>query len=165
MQEEKVNMDTDNCIKSGAKTICVGLDGVIAQYRGWKGPDHIGEPMPGVKHFLYELTKDYNIIIHTTRQYPGVWDWLLKHQLRDYITGITSTKVPAVAYIDDKAVCFQGNFSEALTKIAFFSPWWKQTCSNCGYREGPVCRECKGENYGHITEAVPNATCGNWVAK
>ena len=115
-----------DCYKAGAKTICVDFDGVLAQYTGWKGPDHVGEPMPGVLEFLYKLSIDYQVVIHTTRQYPGVWDWLVKHNLQGYISGVTSTKVPAVAYIDDRAICFNGSFVDALEILANFNPHWKE---------------------------------------
>ena len=116
-----------DCYKAGAKTICVDLDGVLAQYGGWKGPDHIGEPMSGAGDFLQKLSQDYLVVIHTTRQYPGVWEWLLKHRLQDHISGITSTKIPAVAYIDDRAICFRGSFSDVLTDLRDFKPHWKGT--------------------------------------
>ena len=116
-----------DCYKAGAKTICVDLDGVLAQYGGWKGPDHIGEPMSGTGDFLQTLVRDYEVVVHTTRQYPGVWDWLIKHGFQGYITGITSTKVPAVAYIDDRAICFRGSFSDVLTDLRDFKPHWKGT--------------------------------------
>ena len=111
-----------DCYKAGAKTICIDLDGVLAQYSGWNGPDHIGEPMPGAGDFLEALAPDHQVVIHTTRQYPGVWDWLIKHGLRDYISGITSIKVPAVAYIDDRAIEFRGSFAETLMVFKIFLP-------------------------------------------
>jgi adenylylsulfate kinase len=115
-----------DCYKTRTKTICIDLDGVIAQYDGWNGPDHVGEPMPGAGDFLQRLSQDYEIVIHTTRQYPGVWDWLLKYRFQDYITGITSTKVPAVAYIDDRAICHQGDFEQTLIILENFKPHWKK---------------------------------------
>ncbi len=115
-----------DCYKAEPKTICVDLDGVLAQYTGWQGPDHIGEPMPGARGFLFDLrVRGYEVVIHTTRQYPGVWDWLIKHNLQDFISGITSSKVPAVAYIDDRAICFRGDFAETVIVLDNFKPHWK----------------------------------------
>lgn len=36
-------------------------------------------------------------------------------------------------------------------------------CSNCNHREGLVCYECEGENYGWATEVVPEAVCKNFT--
>ncbi len=35
-------------------------------------------------------------------------------------------------------------------------------CKNCGFRDGPVCYNCEGDNFGHVTEATPEGTCKNW---
>lgn len=49
------------------KIIAVDLDGTIAEYDGWKGDDIIGDPIPGAREFLLELSKLGKIIIHTVR--------------------------------------------------------------------------------------------------
>lgn len=54
------------------KTICVDLDGVLADYDGWKGIDHIGDPIEGAKEFLEKLKKDYIVSIFTTRCNPNI---------------------------------------------------------------------------------------------
>ena len=119
--------------------------------------------MPGAVSFLANLKEmGYKVIIHTTGPYPRVWDWLIKYQLHPFISGITNTKVPAVAYIDGRAVCFRGSFSDALADLQGFKPWWKNTCSNYGHQKDGVCHECAGENYGHATEVTPLARCSNW---
>jgi hypothetical protein len=40
------------CYKLKPKHVCVDFDGVLAEYTGWKGPDHLGAPRAGAKHFL-----------------------------------------------------------------------------------------------------------------
>ena len=40
------------CYTLKPKHVCVDFDGVLAEYTGWKGPEHLGEPMPGAKEFL-----------------------------------------------------------------------------------------------------------------
>ena len=50
------------------KTVCVDLDGVLAKYDGWKGIDHIGDPIPGAKEFCEGLKAlPCRILIWTTR--------------------------------------------------------------------------------------------------
>lgn len=49
------------------KHVCVDLDGVIAQYDGWKGLGVIGEPIPGAREFLSALHCHYKVVVFTTR--------------------------------------------------------------------------------------------------
>ncbi len=49
------------------KNIAVDVDGVLAEYSGWKGFDHIGDPLLGAREFLIELRKKYRVVIFTTK--------------------------------------------------------------------------------------------------
>lgn len=49
------------------KNICVDLDGTLAQYDGWKGLSHFGDPFPGAQDFVAKLQKMGTVVIHTTR--------------------------------------------------------------------------------------------------
>ena len=49
------------------KNIAIDVDGVLAEYSGWKGFDHIGDPLPGAQEFLIQLRKKYRVVIFTTR--------------------------------------------------------------------------------------------------
>jgi hypothetical protein len=67
--------------------IGVDLDGTLAHYDGWKGPEHIGEPV----HEMLERVRAWigegkEVRIFTARawdpvQVPYVHDWLVKHGL------------------------------------------------------------------------------------
>jgi len=117
-----------DCYKAGSKTICVDLDGVLAQYSGWKGPDHIGDPMPGAGDFLDWLNEQgYEIVVHSTRPPDKVISWALKHGFcKGYKIRATNEKVPAMAYIDDRAMCFTGCFADMMLRLKYFRPWWKE---------------------------------------
>lgn len=151
-----------DCYKAGTKTICVDFDGVLAQYDGWKGPDSLGEPMPGARDFVQQLSQDHNVVIHTTRDVLAVSLWLGRHNFKDFIHKVTNQKVPAVAYVDDRAVCFRGDFAETMMRLSYFSPWWKEkncrTCGNFGTDDGPF-QECK-KNYGYVVKK-----CEKWRQK
>jgi len=49
------------------KSVCVDLDGVLAQYDGWKGVEHIGDPIPGAVQFTKKLQEVARVVIFTTR--------------------------------------------------------------------------------------------------
>lgn len=104
-------------------TVAVNLDGVLAQYDGWKGVDHIGDPIPGAQEFVAALREMYFVTIHTTRLNPTagsdkkgysvselmgkVRAWLDQHGF-EYDRIFAGTGKPlAVAYIDDRAVACQ----------------------------------------------------------
>ena len=65
--------------------IGVDLDGTLAHYGGWVGPDHIGEPIPAmVSRVRAWLSKGIEVRIFTARasvpeQIPPVAAWSLKH--------------------------------------------------------------------------------------
>lgn len=100
------------------KTVCVDLDGVLAQYDGWKGVEHIGDPIPGAREFLSALKAlPAKVVIHTTRTntmsnqgVPGtkllflVEEWLKKHDMPHDTVATAEGKPLAVAYVDDRAV-------------------------------------------------------------
>lgn len=49
------------------KTVCVDLDGVLAQYDGWKGDDIIGDAIPGAHDFVRRLMEFSIVSVFTTR--------------------------------------------------------------------------------------------------
>lgn len=101
------------------KTVCVDLDGVLAQYDGWNGVLNIGDPIPGAREFLIGLSEFAKVCIHTTRTNAvankdskmneqelrsNVKDWLVKHRLPFDSIACGEGKPLAVAYVDDRAV-------------------------------------------------------------
>ena len=107
-------------------TVAVDFDGVIHQYSGWKGPDVLDGPIPGAREFLAELVaRGYRVVIMTTRPAKFVEPWLRLHHMADMVDQVTSEKVTAIAYVDDRAVRFWGEWDEVLTFIQT-PPWWKK---------------------------------------
>ncbi len=101
-----------------SKTICVDLDGVLAQYDGWKGLENIGEPIAGAREFMASLSEKYFVLVHTARIANEnvktedhvqrvknlVVEWLNENEIPfgDVYTG--RGKPLASAFIDDRAV-------------------------------------------------------------
>ena len=108
-------------------TICVDFDGVLTDYSGWKGENHFDPPREGADEFLEELANEYKVVVLTTRPADKVWAWLREHGLDKWVTDVTDRKPPAVAYIDDRAVCFQGNFRQTSYEVRVFRPYWKKS--------------------------------------
>ena len=92
------------------KAICVGFDGVLNEY-GYEEGD-LGEPLTGSKEFIKELCKKYKVVILTSRPKEQVIDWLNNNGFPSM--KVTNRKVPAVAYIDDRAIQFNGSSKAIL---------------------------------------------------
>lgn len=107
------------------KNICVDFDGVLNNYSGWKGEDDLGEPLQNVEDFLKELSENFCIYIFTTRSKDKVLDWLVNYDLVQYVFEITNVKIPAVVYIDDRALYFDGNYETILNKVNNFKTHWE----------------------------------------
>lgn len=98
------------------KTVAVDLDGVLARYDGWRGIDHIGEPIPGARAFVRVLREQFEVVIFTTRcntklNREGanllrnrIRDWLDQHGFEYDDIHTDQGKPAAVAYVDDRAV-------------------------------------------------------------
>lgn len=109
------------------KYVAIDLDGCIAQYDGWKGLDHIGEPQPNAKDAMV-LLKDlgFEIIIHTCRAKEGhetIEEYMEEHNLPyDYInhnpeqpdTAGLDGKTFAHYYIDDRNPHFTNILDSAM---------------------------------------------------
>ena len=102
------------------KTICVGFDGVLNEY-GYEEGD-LGEPLTGSKEFIKELRKKYKVVILTSRQKEQVIGWLTNNGFPSM--KITNRKIPAVAYIDDRAIQFKGNYKKVISRLKNFKPYW-----------------------------------------
>lgn len=75
--------------------IGVDLDGTLAEYYEWKGPDQIGPPVPEMLQRVKDwLAKGFDVRIFTARVYAGdsierrleaqkarkaIWDWCVEH--------------------------------------------------------------------------------------
>lgn len=114
--------------------VCLDLDGVLAEYHGWEGADHIGQPLPGALKFAKSVAKLADIVIFTGRcsEEPGDRDviqstspgqmrikviaWLEKHGFPFADVYIGQGKPRVHAFIDDRAVaCSPQNDPDAYT--------------------------------------------------
>lgn len=123
-------------IESYQSTICIDLDGTLADYDGWDGDwTPIGEPIDGAREFCEQLAAEgWRIIIHTCRgQIDQVEEWLAKHRIRhdgincvEHNANGSSSKPIADVYLDDRAVRFEGRFDGRLmAQVQGHVTWWE----------------------------------------
>jgi hypothetical protein len=115
-------------------TIAIDFDGVIHAYsRGWADGNIYDQPLPGALEGLRQLMERDAVFIFTSRDPQQVADWLFEKgefnitweppgettctfwNDRDRIL-VTNRKLPATAYLDDRAVRFT-DWDQALTAL------------------------------------------------
>ena len=114
------------------KNIVFDFDGVIHSYTsGWKGEDVIPDaPVCGIKKAIADIREEgYEVVVVSTRCATLGGIMAIKEYLRDngiIVDRICREKPPALVYIDDRAICFDGNAENLLDKINKFSPWYEK---------------------------------------
>ena len=98
--------------------LCIDFDGVLNTYNGYKGENELYEP---------RLSNLYTIIIFTTRNRDKVLEWLQKYELDLYVYDVTDIKIPAIAYIDDRALKFDGDYEKVIEELRDFKVHWEAT--------------------------------------
>lgn len=118
------------------RDVAVDLDGVLAQYDGWKGVDHFGAPIPGAREFLAALRERWNVVVFTARCNPEIHRgesadslrrrveaWLRANDLPFDHVWTEPGKPLAFAFVDDRAVSVRPQdrgpvaFDEALARL------------------------------------------------
>ena len=153
------------------KYVAVDLDGCIAEYDGWKGEEHIGDPKEGVIEALETIHKNYKIIIHTCRANRKIIkEYLEKHDIPyDYINEnpeqpetAGEDKIFAHHYIDDRAIEFDDNWEQIKMWFDFdeFEERKPDFCPYCGKILGQVSDDIVGViSYSEVTDEIMCSSC------
>ena len=128
--------------------LCLDFDGVIHSYtQPWQGADVIPDPpVPGVFDFILSALDHFTIAIHSSRTsqtggLAAMQSYVLKG-LIDYMgpglepeANLTFSRIqwptekpPAFLTIDDRVLCFNGNWPD-ISELKAFKPWNKRQSS------------------------------------
>lgn len=113
------------------KTVVFDFDGVIHSYTsGWKGEDVIPDPpVKGITQAIQLIRNaGYEVVVVSTRcatqkGLEAVQKYLADNGIE--VDRVCKEKPPAIVYIDDRAICFDGDSGNLLNKIEHFKPWYK----------------------------------------
>ena len=109
----------------GKRVILIDLDGLLNEYTGKFEKVLIPDMKIGADLFLEKLAQEFEIKIFTTRNKLLTAKWLIKNNLDKYVEDITNTKDLAWLYVDDRTVCFEGDYLKTFDNIKNFKPYWK----------------------------------------
>lgn len=120
------------------RTLAIDFDGVIHTYeRGWADGSIYGDFTPGAMEALLHLMDQYAVFVHTSRNPRQVARWIERRSgyviecvtrasllpwrrrfwNRRGLLLVTNRKLPALIYLDDRAVRFE-DWDQALTELA-----------------------------------------------
>jgi hypothetical protein len=136
--------------------LCVGFDGVIHSYTSpWVDEVTIPDPpVPGALAWLWAATEWWDVQIYSSRSKTAAGrlamrDWMIKHAREQFSPGhpmseldhakalgydcylypidFAAEKPAAFLTIDDRAVCFEGDWAELdPCELRNFKPWNKR---------------------------------------
>lgn len=120
------SVDTEQ--SSAWPVVCVDLDGVLNVPSDWNGTVEHYPVAEGAVNFLLNLRDHYNTVVVFTATLPLEFAaaWLEQNGMLDMVDFLSNHKVPAQAYIDDKAVCHYGDFNDTLHRAINHVPHWKK---------------------------------------
>lgn len=110
-------------------TIVFDFDGVIHSYvSGWKGEIAIPDPpVPGIAEEIARIrAAGYRVVVVSTRcasieGLAAVQQYLLQNGID--VDAVQKEKPPAICYVDDRAICFNGVSEGLLETIQKFKSW------------------------------------------
>ncbi|RLC19976.1 MAG: hypothetical protein DRI57_05860 [Deltaproteobacteria bacterium] len=113
----------------GKRLACVDFDHVLMSPASpWPGASvATGDPVPGARQFMEEVTKNYRVGIFSSRNFePGgiaaMKGWLQTNGFPVSELEFPTSKSPCFALIDDRAIPFSGTFP-AMEEIGRFLQW------------------------------------------
>ncbi len=108
------------------KRILIDLDGVLNEYGKEKFDENcIPRIKDGALDFIRQLCNFAELYLFTSRNLKLAVMWLIENGLDKYFKDVTNIKIPSYLYIDDRTVCFKGDYQSILKEVKEFEVYWK----------------------------------------
>lgn len=112
-------------IERRRRTVCLDFDGVLHSYNSpFTAVDDIPDPpIHGAREAVSLLRKQFRVVVYSSRcrtaeGRTAITNWLAKHRIE--VDEVCEHKPPAMAYVDDRAVPFTGNWHDTVRAINDF---------------------------------------------
>jgi len=123
-------MDSDGMKKP---ILCLDFDGVIHSYTTqWLGATVIPDPpVPGAFEFIAYASPLFDVQIYSSRSkeqggIDAMYQWMIEYAGPAKLVTFCHEKPPAFLTIDDRAICFDGDWSKLdPEELLKFKPWNK----------------------------------------
>lgn len=122
------------------KTICIDIDGTLVHYEEWKGEEYFGGIIEGAAFATHKLHENgWYIIIYSTRANKELISRFLDDSKIEFDSINENPNQPENAkdgkpyadiYVDDRAICFNGDWEQTLMEIEKFKPWEMRDAEN-----------------------------------
>lgn len=108
------------------KKVLVDLDGVLNNYGINKFDEsYIPSLKKGARSFIEQLAECGELYLFTSRNLLLASKWLIQNDIDQFFKDVTNIKLPSYIYIDDRTICFRGNYDQTLSDVKNFKPYWK----------------------------------------
>lgn len=125
-------MTSDYDVEAMEKVVAFDFDGVIHQGVWTLAEEVNGEMVPGIRKVMVRLFElGYDIEVYTCRALTkagrdAVVKWLNHHGLLRYVARVSASKPIAKVYIDDRAICFDGDVEGLIENVESFKSWCEE---------------------------------------
>ena len=100
------------------KKILIDLDGVLNEYGKEKfNENYIPEIKVGAYEFLETLSQSAELYLFTSRNLMLATKWVINNNLDKFFKDVTNVKLPSYLYIDDRTICFKGDYHKTLEEM------------------------------------------------
>ena len=119
------------------KKILIDLDGVLNEYGYEKYNENYIPPIKnGAYEFIKKLSEKAELYLFTSRNLMLATKWLINNNLDKFFKDVTNTKLSSYLYIDDRCICFKGDYCNLFEEIEEFGK--RKGIVKCSLRDLPI---------------------------